>query len=133
MQFIMMKSIHELTTLWHGLSDQQKIQRLWLTIAIMAVTLLILAMLATIRKTDVETYRERVNALEARIAVIDQKILNQQQRTDRVIESLTDTRHLLESEVLRNNEQDRVLETGRMVPRVKRPTPPERPPALRPQ
>lgn len=128
-----MEWLRTLADPWRLLTPDQRIHRLLLIIAVLAVIVIILAIVATDRRATIVGYHERVNALEARIAVIDQKVLAQQQRTDRVVESLGDTRHLLESEVLRNNEQDRVLESGRMLPRTKRPAPLERPPAPRPQ
>ena len=129
-----MEWLRTLTDPWRHLTPDQKIHRLVLIIAVLAVVVIILAIVAGDRRATIVGYHDRVNALESRIAVIDQKVLAQQQRTDRVIESLSDTRHLLESEVLRNNEQDRVLESGRMLNRNKRPTPPlQNPPTTRTQ
>lgn len=128
-----MEWLRTLADPWRQLTPDQQIHRLLLIIAVLAVIVIILAIVAGDRRATIVGYHERVNALEARIAVLDQKVLAQQQRTDRLVESVGDARHLLESEVLRNNEQDRVLESGRMLPRTKRPAPLERPPAARPQ
>ena len=125
----MIRQLLELTAPWRQLTPEQQIHRLVLIIAVLSVVVIILAIVALDRRSTITSYHDRVNALESRIAVLDQKVLAQQQRTDRLVESVGDARHLLESEVLRNNEQDRVLESGRMLPRTKRPAPLERPPA----
>lgn len=104
-----------LFTHWNKLTDTEKVEVLFLVIAMLFSTFIIISVIAWSRGVDVEYYKERVALIENKLIVIDKRMLNNEQRTDRLIEYSVDTRHGLESEILRNNEQDKYFESTKSM------------------
>jgi hypothetical protein len=121
----MIKYIHKLTDSWHELGSQKQIYYLLLVITIQYVSIIALGIKYFHNTSQIDIYRERVNAIESRIDTLDQRLLEHHQRTNRVVESLNNTRSILKSESIRNDQQDRAIESTRgNSNRNRRPNPP---------
>ena len=104
-----------------NLTDKEKAELYGLMILLLFCTCAVLLGISWSRGNDVDYFKERIILTEQRMTVIDKKIHDTQLEINRTNENLAETRRFAESEMHRNNEQDKWIEYWKTLPQLPKP------------
>ena len=104
-----------------NLNDQEKAEIFLLLFVLALCTAVVMLGISWSRGRDVDHFKERILIMDERMTHLDKKIHDQNQKSDKILEAVNETRTALNNEIVRNNEQDKWLEEWKKLPQLPKP------------
>jgi hypothetical protein len=104
-------------------TDKEKAEVFAILTVILFCTCAVLLGITWSRGNDVQYFKERIVLMDQRMTGIDKKLHDTQQNLNKTNETAAETRRLLDSEIMRNVEQDKWIEYWKTLPQLPQPKP----------
>ena len=104
-----------------NLTDHEKAEIFLLMFVLAGCAAVVMLGITWSQGNDVKYFKERIVLMEQRMTVMDKKIHDEGQKTDKILEAVNETRVVLNNEIVRNNEQDKWLEEWKKLPQLPKP------------
>ena len=104
-----------------NLTDREKAEIFMLMFVLAACSAVVMLGISWSQSRDVDYFKERIVLMEQRMTHIDKKLHDQNQKADKILDAVNETRTVLNNEIARNNEQDKWLEEWKKLPQLPKP------------